>query len=657
MKIKKKCWILCGFAFLLLSVAFFSYLSRINIIGNVRICISKPAYSVDSILVKGISPLGREFEFPYNKLTNQWAIDNLQLNKIVFLFPVNYFNDTSLFILIDGQRFDNKELRQLKIFQSTRSENNKIALVYKPEKSSYLTLLMGFFAMHWNFLLMSLLIIIVFFLRKKSWLGLINNFLLGAIIISGFFWLFFASFYCFPNAEDFLVSLPAMIKGVFAGTIELSNADGRYFTNFLYSINPLVFGWIDGYRILPSINILMIIIALGLFIKIVFNKFLSNISLSVFVLLFVLIHFAMVPSLVHDLYWMASSFAYLFFWVFSFLWISVIILFIRENKKSYSFLWFFLGALLLFCTTGIHEMILVFNSLLLFGSVLYVFFLKRPEKNKILLVMTFWLICLILFFLSPGSVSRFGRVEGGARDFFFFTGIIVSSAKDFFYTLYHFLFSNIIVIPSIVFFSIFLAQKLKLNLNQEKQLVKYSILSVVILMPVFYLMTSAYYIPLGFDKGYPERIYNIVQFGMQLITFISLPIIISLTAKKIILNHFSFFSFIRTAALAVIFSGLLWGNSNISLIRKEYYLGTFIYFKDQMAMRYKIINNAALKKNNKIAIIDSLKLAPKSIYHPTDISPNRNPEKWNVAYEKYFKVDKIMFSTDTVIMNKETLNK
>ncbi len=648
MRVKKKWTILLLASFAILIIVFFLYLSRINISGNIKIRISASSFPSDSVHIIGVSPLGRKFEFPKILPKKQCEIHGAQLNKLVFFVPAKFLQDTSFIISINNQTFNNDDFQNLTLFEATTIQNHSVTLAYKPNSITIGRLISGFVNAYQNAIILILMFFIVYFFRRTNYLQAANKILFGTILTTGFFWLFLASFYCFPNAEDILISLPARFFGIWGGAVNLSHADGRYFTNLLYSINPLVFGWFKGYMFLPIAIVLGFIGSLWFFLQSVFRKWISGQKLMAFTLLFVLIHFALVPSLVHELYWMASSFAYMLTWIFTFLWMAFIICYLRADKPLVKYIWFGFGAILLFCSTGIHEMLLVFNTLLVFSSVIYIHFRKKEKKGQIILLGIFWLICILLFFLSPGAISRFDRVGGEVHDFSYYMGLIPSAGYDYAFTIIHFFFGNWIIIPSILLISLILIKTLNIAPAIEKKLLHHSVLSIIFLLPALLLMTAAYYIPLGADKSYPLRIYNIIQLGLQLMAFISLPLILRYYTKTWINKKPHFSGFIMTFALTIILYFSILGNGNISLIRSEFISGKLSRFKHEMNQRYEIFFDAKNGSSPHTALLDTLMNKPESIYHPTDISNNRSPAKWNVAYEKYFGLDEVRFKTDTI---------
>lgn len=86
-------------------------------------------------------------------------------------------------------------------------------------------------------------------------LGLFCTYCLG--------WLGIGAWHCFPNSEDISLTVEAIEKGFLGSIIGLlTTYDGRYFTNALQAVNPLVWGWFMGYQLMPVIGVLLGVLSL-----------------------------------------------------------------------------------------------------------------------------------------------------------------------------------------------------------------------------------------------------------------------------------------------------------------------------------------------------------------------------------------------------------
>ena len=72
-------------------------------------------------------------------------------------------------------------------------------------------------------------------------------------------WLTTGAWFSFPNAEDLSVSFKPRDMGIFYSVVQLLREyDGRYFTNLLHALNPLAFGAIEGYWLMPLLGIVLL---------------------------------------------------------------------------------------------------------------------------------------------------------------------------------------------------------------------------------------------------------------------------------------------------------------------------------------------------------------------------------------------------------------
>jgi len=164
----------------------------------------------------------------------------------------------------------------------------------------------------------------------------ISNFILILLIIVGYSILFIGATFTNPNAEDFSLSATAKNIGVAPSIIEvLISYDGRYFSNFLHAINPLAFGWINGYKWMSFFSLVFPVFILFFFLRSfrsIFNKY----DFFVISSFFMLINYALTPSLPHLVFWMSSSFVYLYSWCFMLLWLGFFIRFYKEENEKKS---------------------------------------------------------------------------------------------------------------------------------------------------------------------------------------------------------------------------------------------------------------------------------------------------------------------------------
>jgi len=256
-------------------------------------------------------------------------------------------------------------------------------------------------------------------------------------------WLGIGAYFCHPNAEDFSLCVIPRDQGILYSIINLlTTYDGRYFTNLLHAINPLAFNWLAGYKLMPIVGILLLLLAVWFFLETLFHSPSSK-FLLLFSLLFTCIHFALAPSLPHDLYWMVSSFVYIYPWTFTLLWIGAYIRYVYAKNHRAELLWFCVTAIALICCIGMNEMFLVTNSVLLLVLLIWSWHSGQREFKHTLPLAIIGVSCILFFVTCPGISFRISQNVPEGKSFVNRNNL-VQSVSDYIITLFGFLKSGLV---------------------------------------------------------------------------------------------------------------------------------------------------------------------------------------------------------------------
>ncbi len=475
--------------------------------------------------------------------------------------------------------------------------------------------------------------------KTDNFLKIVNIALFLVILLAGYTLLFIGAYFSHPNAEDFSLAGTARNEGIFISTMSLLlTYDGRYFTNVLHGLNPLAWNLLEYHKYMAMFSMLFFALAFYFFISIIFKpaKWYNNLLFSGLVLQMCL---ALSSSLVHELYWMVSSFVYFYSWIFWFLWVGSFLRFIVGVK--YKLAYYFFSNLFLFLAIGINEMFLVLNVI----TVCYLIYLD-VKKNKVSITyhipIIITLLCSVLLFVSsPGILQRWKDFTPVKEDIGYWD-ILQNSVAHFSGEFLRLFAGNGVVIPVIFLIAAGLLN-LKtipfLKLNIKQQVVLFTLCIVTI-----YLMTWGFYIPAGrVETNFPHRVYTSIGTGVILCLTLFLPFFLGKIPK---LNN----QWISFLSLLIITMGLFLGNTNIRLIGDEYNADILRKHSEEMNKRYAIIEDARQHNDGswKVAIIDTLSAKPNSIHYGPDIESNREPEYWNQAYERYFYVNEVRLMGDTI---------
>jgi hypothetical protein len=140
------------------------------------------------------------------------------------------------------------------------------------------------------------------FSGEKLWLFLLFILFLPFLVLS---------FYAHPSADDFILSAVVRDDGIIAHFKQVYfEWSGRYFGTFIVSINPLVFGWDFGYKLLPIVLLFIFYTGIYFLIKNILTENFSRIGKHLISLTIILLYINNIPSTAESIYWMTGSLAY-----------------------------------------------------------------------------------------------------------------------------------------------------------------------------------------------------------------------------------------------------------------------------------------------------------------------------------------------------------
>ncbi len=460
-------------------------------------------------------------------------------------------------------------------------------------------------------------------------------------------WLMVGAWHCFPNAEDLSLSVEAIEKG-FSGSIQglLTEFDGRYFTNTLHALNPLVWGWFMGYQLMPVIGILLMVLSLWFLLSTLATGPDWRWKSLLMSLTYLMVHLSVAPSLPHDLYWMMSSFVYMWPWIFFFLFLGSLLRYMRTSKGMIQNMWFLLCVASLVSGIGINEMFLVLYSLTL---MVLAYVSWRKGLLTVVLAVPLLIVGLssMVFFVScPGIVHRMAN-QDVVRDWNHIIAVVSVSSSHLSSFLWEICFENLTVFPWVVVASIATPEDIRIKLSRVP--LSHSAVYAAFGILCLWVMTWAYYWPMGADAVAPTRVKTSLLYGIQLWMWGVAARILAGTSHK----GSSFLSFrpyfhtpiILTALMCV---DLTMFRNNISEIKREYSTGVLTGYREQMLKRHDMLASSLHKGTWNVAVVPPITYLPTTVFAQPLLSPNRDPQYWNEAYERYYKLDEVRLSVDTI---------
>lgn len=472
-------------------------------------------------------------------------------------------------------------------------------------------------------------------------------FLLFIVAILGYsyYFLITGAFYSMPNAEDFSITALVKKRGVF-GAIEelLISYDGRYFTNFLHGINPLAYNWINGYRWQSLFSLFFPVFSLSFFLKSIWSSA-SNIKLFLIATTFFAVNYALSPSLPHLVYWMISSYVYLYSWCFWLIWIGAFVRMIKSKNKLIEVCCFFITVLSLFFSTGTNEMMVFVN---VFSLLCIYYFVKHfhPSKFSLLIPILITGLFSIIFFLSSPGILKRVFLYAPEHQSNHLSSLIFKSISDFMQEFFRWHTSGLLLLlAAFLLFVVLLKKPLDIPLKYKR----FFLLSLLLSFPILYFMTFTYYLPMGHESSLPQRIYSFVFLGYQ-IWLVGLFIYLS-SFKNTISDYFKTTNLLNiklSLSILMLFS-IHFSVNNFQYIKVDLESGVLKEFYTQMQKRLDLLNELKIqhKSCRKVIELPLIESYPESIHLPTDIVPNKSIINWNIAYQKYFDIDEVRLEGDT----------
>jgi hypothetical protein len=461
------------------------------------------------------------------------------------------------------------------------------------------------------------------------------------------FWLMVGAWHCFPNAEDLSLSVEAIEKG-FLGSIQglLMQYDGRYFTNALHALNPLVWGWFMGYQLMPVIGILSVVLSLWFLLSALTTGAAWHWKALLLSLTYLMVHLSVTPSLSHDLYWMVSSFVYMWPWAFFFLFLGSLLRYMRTPEGVLRNLWFLICAASLVCGIGINEMFLVLYSTVLIMMAHTVWRKGGRTFNSLLPLLIVGLSSMVFFVSCPGIIHRLAE-QDVVRDWSHVVAVASISSRHLRAFLWEIWFENLTVLPWVVVASIAIPEDVRVRLSHVPLL--HAAVYAVIGLLCLWAMTWAYYWPMGAEAVAPRRVQTSLLYGIQLWTWGVTACILAGAWQ----NAESALSFTPQMLIPVILAvticvDVTTSRNNITDIQREYSDGTLPGYRAQMFGRHRLLEGTSRTGAWNMAVVPPITHFPTTVFDPPLLYPNRHQDYWNKAYERYYLLDEVRLSTDTV---------
>ncbi len=411
---------------------------------------------------------------------------------------------------------------------------------------------------------------------------------------------------------------------------------GRYFSNFLVHANPLVWGWYDGFRLIPALSVLGLLASLALFI----NELLRGQSVwtraGVTGLLFFL-HIMALRSVVEAFFWTAAVASYTVPTALTLTLLAVIMRWYRLPGgwlRSLTVVW---AGFLVFATVGSGETNMILLILLLGALFGYVLLFHRRFDGFLLYLIGVSLVSAWLLFRAPGNAIRMSGNPNSAN----LVGSTVSAFGWLARAVADWLWQTPILILSVLY------------LPLAHRLVKPGAVTRSLFLAPAWLVTLAYvgllgamvfpsYYGVGIAPVY--RVINVTYLVFLLGWFYTLTVWMAspMSWQWQVFEHRPLITF-GLAAVALVWIG--WSASRSVPMRTMYtdwLRGGAATYDREMTDRHRLLTSAGT---------DTLRVKPISIYPQTlfveDI--RENPAfLWNQCQARFYGHQRIVLDSVTV---------
>jgi hypothetical protein len=442
------------------------------------------------------------------------------------------------------------------------------------------------------------------------------------LLILGTFPFLLNSFFANPWTDDFGYSSTSRAMGFFQAQIYWYRQwTGRYFSTALLSINPMVYGHLRGYKLIPPVLIVSLLAAIFWLVHSLTENSRSFRQKLLFSLAVLFVYLDQMADVRPGLYWMAASITYQVAAILGLMFFSLIIQIKRGGGGTPNF---FSGALAIItavCLSGTNEVAVALLVSILFLIVMF----DRIENKRFdcflvsILVVTIIASCFALF--APGNRVRLAQ-SGNERDLFLAVGQSFKAA-----------FAAITVwssTPFVLLLTVWVARDAHKN-PRLKALFKAipPVTSLVVLFLLILISFFLHYWSTAFSP--PRRVLNLVYLFFLIGWLLCAAVIVTRLDHQI-------FSPLRklplqiSVTLSSIYLLILFsmGHSNFLLVTDDLVTGKALRYDKELERRY-----AQIKGNPSLDCeVGSLENTPMSLFFDDIKYENEN---WiNKSYASYF---------------------
>lgn len=474
------------------------------------------------------------------------------------------------------------------------------------------------------------------FFKKLPYLMAIIPFLyLCLLIISGF--------YSQPIPEDFGIASLSIKAGVLNAAIHrYYSFDGRYTTNFLHGLTPLVWGSVQYYFFASWFFILSFISGWYYFLKSIYKNEISKRKVLIFSIIFSGTFYAATPHITVWMYQAAGTIVYglsgaVFLWL-----TGGIIRLLNTDSQKKQILLLIQSIILIIFIIGLNELIMVFLNLAL-GCLLVFQIIFKYYRSRIIDVLILLIVCIScsIFVITAPGIGQDVGMDFNAT--FNFLNIISALKKSATYSIIY--LSNWIIITPITFFIFYLVHVLIFRTLSLKTLIFAPIIAIFFTFIILTVCNLTYVIPFNETvtfENFPYRTFSTGLLFYMILHILAILIIERIEFKIKWLNHKIYIKKTKYLILSIIvFSIFFFSFDNVKLTINDWRYGSVVSFSKDMDERYRKIE-AAKKNHQKSLIIKVINNRRSYVTDGVDLNCTEDGKAWLRAYQNYFNINIIL---------------
>ncbi|GEM_PF-5634406 len=453
--------------------------------------------------------------------------------------------------------------------------------------------------------------------------------LLAAALACGVLVFLINGFFAHPWTDDYYYSALARDKGFFtAWHHHYTHFNGRYFSISLVLVNPLVYGQLWGYKVLPSLLILGLMTSILLIVSEFTREFLSIRTRLTFSLAILLVYLDQMPDIRPGLYWMSGSLTYQVGIIILFFFLALLL---RLYNDGWQRPWWKLVPLLMLAGVlpGTNELLLFITLPMVCFSLGYDYTHQKKAIAPLCAALAVLAIGTCVALLAPGNTARLASYTGN-RDSLLAVQQTVEAALS---AILFWASTPLVLILTFVVTAT-VAKKPELKASFAK------IPPIITASGLLFIMLACFFPPFWSTGLYPERRVVNISYLLFLVVWLlnTATIAARVTLSKTLFHGqtstLNVIAYLASSGLLIIL--LFFSHSNLLLVTRDLLSGRSYRYDLELQKRNSNIQQSTLPHYE----VEPLENIPTSLFF-SDIDLTK--EGWvNQSYAYYYGKESIV---------------